>query len=234
MNNDDGATLAITIGRTMERLRRNYPEQPCTQSFCAKSIGVKQQMWSKWESGQNIPSTEYQLRMADLFGITLDALCGRGGGAEAASSAGGAASAPEAASEARSVPVLGLAACDVVGWYNPGPLAVRAPLPPDYAHPGGLFAAIATGNSMAPDGIRSGYLVYCDPGLAPDPGDAVFVKTLDGKATIKRYIQRDGEWITLQGWLDPDKTGAQRPYTNQSAASYITMLAPVILIRRKA
>ncbi len=236
MNNDEELGLADSIGRTIERLRRHFPGQPCTQSFCASRIGVKQQMWSKWESGQNIPSTEYQWRIADLFGITLDQLCGRDGGI-APSGAASASLGQEkdaAAANGKIVPVLGLATCDTVGWYNPGPLAVRAPLPPDYVNAGKIFAVVAAGNSMVPDGIRSGFLVYCDPDIRLEPGDAVFVKTTDGKATIKRFIQQDSEWVTLQGWLDPDKTGAQRPYTNQFSQSFIHSLATIILVRRKA
>lgn len=238
MNTDEETGLADSIGRNMERLRRHFPEQPCTQSFCATRIGVKQQMWSKWESGQNIPSTEYQWRIADLFGITLDQLCGRNGSSAAGSVvsaiAGFGQEKSEIVSDVKTVAVLGFAACDIVGWYNPGPLAVRAPLPPDYPAPGKLFAAVAAGNSMLPDGIRAGFLVYCDPDVRPEPGDAVFVKTTDGKATIKRFLQRDSEWVTLQGWLDPDKTGAQRPYTNQFAVSFIHVMATVIMVRRKA
>ena len=234
MNNDEATGLADSIGRNMERLRRHFSEQPCTQSYCATRIGVKQQMWSKWESGQNIPSTEYQWRIADLFGITLDQLCGRDETLSGATPAPAGQERGEFSSEAKTIPVIGLATCDIVGWYNPGPLAVRAPLPPDYPQAGKLFAVIAIGNSMVPDGIRAGYLVYCDPDVKAEPGDAVFVKTSDGKATIKRFIQQDNEWVTLQGWLDPDKTGAQRPYTNQFASSFIHTIATVILVRRKA
>ncbi len=235
MNNAEENGLADSIGRTMEHLRRHFPEQPCTQSFCAGSIGVKQQMWSKWESGQNIPSTEYQCRIADLFGITLDQLCGRdNGGAPSGVLSVAPGQEKGAAANGKNISVLGLAACDIVGWYNPGPLAVRASLPPDYANAGKIFAVVVAGSSMAPDGIRSGFLVYCDPDLSPEPGDAVFVKTTDGKATIKRFIQQDSEWITLQSWLNPDKTGAQRPYTNQFALSFIHTLATIILVRRKA
>jgi transcriptional regulator with XRE-family HTH domain len=233
MTNDEATGLAESIGRTMERLRRHFPEQPCTQSYCAGRIGVKQQMWSKWESGQNIPSTEYQWRIADLFGITLDQLCGRDEFPVPA-----APFAPRdrsaAPADPRTVPVIGLAACDVSGWFNTGPLAMRAPLPPDYPCAGSLFAVVAVGSSMVPDGIHAGFLIYCDSCVKPDPGDAVFVKTADGKATLKRFIQQDAEWVTLQGWLDPDKTGAQRPYTNQLAVSFIQTMATVIMVRRKA
>lgn len=228
--------LAATIGRTIERLRRHFPEQPCTQSYCAGRIGVKQQMWSKWESGQNVPSTEYQWRIADLFGVSLDQLCGRDetprGAAPASAPAGRerAGVPPEPAS----VPVIGLAASDVADWYHPGTLAVRAPLPPDYVRPGRLFAVVAAGNSMVPDGIRAGYLLYCDPDARLEPGDAVFCKTADGKATIKRFIQQDAERVVLQGWLEPDKTGAQRPYTNRFAPSFVVAVAAVVMVRRKA
>lgn len=228
MANDD-LTLAAIIGKRIESIRKSHPER-FTQTQCAEKIGVKQQMWSKWESGLNVPSMEYQMKIADLFDVTLDFLWGRASApTNAPVEAGG-------KPDAYTVPILGLAACNVSGWFNPRQVAVLAPLPSGYGDDDAddLFAVIAIGQSMEPDGIRDGYLLYCKSGAEPQRNDAVFVKTKDGKATVKRFIYRDDEWLTLQGWLDPDKNGGQKPFTNKYANSYIESIACVVIVKRKA
>ena len=133
-----------------------------------------------------------------------------------------------------SIPVVGLAACDVQGWYSPQPLALRAPLPVEYEHPENLFAVIAVGQSMIPDGIREGFLLFCDESATPVAGDAVYVKTTDGKATIKRFVKMDVDWLTLQGWLDQDKNGVQKIFTSKFARNTIQLIACVMMVKRKA
>lgn len=226
MANDD-ATLAAIIGKRIESIRKSHPER-FTQTQCAEKIGVKQQMWSKWESGLNVPNTVYQMKIADLFGVTLDFLLGR------TSVPGNAQAVADGKPEAYTVPILGLAACGVSGWFNPRQVAVLAPLPSGYGTADDLFAVIAIGQSMEPDGIRDGYLLYCKFAAEPQRNDAVFVKTKDGTATVKRFIGRDDEWLTLQGWLDPDKNGSQKPFTNKYANSYIESIACVVIVKRKA
>ena len=133
-----------------------------------------------------------------------------------------------------SIPVIGLVSCNVTGWYNPRPLAVRAQLPMEYDSPKNLFAVIAVGCSMEPDGIKEGYLLFCDGTVSPEGGDAVYVKTRDGTATVKRFIKRDAEWIYLQGWLDPDERGIQKPFTNKYALEFVESVSCVVMIRRRA
>lgn len=132
------------------------------------------------------------------------------------------------------IPVIGLAACGVERWNHPQPLAFSVPAPTGYKNPERLFAVVAVGQSMVPDGIREGYLLYCDPFVKPAAGDAVFVKTTDNKVTVKRLLRTDNQWLSLQGWLEPDKDGVQKPYTDQLALGYIDSIACVVMVRRKA
>ena len=48
-----------------------------TQEGLAQKLGVTNQAVSKWESGQSCPDLALLPRIADLFGITIDALFGR-------------------------------------------------------------------------------------------------------------------------------------------------------------
>ena len=48
-----------------------------TQEALAQKLGVTNQAVSKWESGQSCPDIALLPAIADLFGITLDALFGR-------------------------------------------------------------------------------------------------------------------------------------------------------------
>ena len=133
----------------------------------------------------------------------------------------------------RVVPLLGLAACGLAGWYNPSPLAVTVPLPFDSPQDS-LFAVIAVGNSMQPDGIRQGYVLFCDQSFVPEKGDAVFIELYNGTVSIKQYVREDEDWLYIQGWLDPDEKGEQKPYSEKLAKSMIKRLACVVMVRRKA
>ena len=48
-----------------------------TQEGLAQQLGVTNQAVSKWESGQSCPDIALLPKLADLFGITIDALFGR-------------------------------------------------------------------------------------------------------------------------------------------------------------
>lgn len=132
-----------------------------------------------------------------------------------------------------SVPLIGLAACGVSGWYNTQAFAIKAPLAFEETGKGSLFAVVAVGNSMRPDGIREGYVVYCDTGVVPQSGDAAYIKVKDGTASIKRFLKKDAQWCYLQGWLDPDAAGVQKEYTEKRSLATIDTIACVVMVRRK-
>lgn len=49
-----------------------------TQEELAEKLGVSRQAVTKWESGASVPDLSKLLLMAELFGVSMDKLCGRG------------------------------------------------------------------------------------------------------------------------------------------------------------
>lgn len=131
------------------------------------------------------------------------------------------------------VPVMGLASCGLAGWYNPGPLAIRMPLPAG-SQSEGMFAVLAVGTSMQPEGIKQGHVLFCDPSSPPDEGDAVFIEKADGTVSVKQFKGREGSWIHLQGWLEPDAGGVQKPYIEKLSEETVAVMASVVYVKRKA
>lgn len=60
-----------------EIIAKYRKELGLTQEGLASQLGVTNQAVSKWESGQSCPDIALLPQIADLFGITLDALFGR-------------------------------------------------------------------------------------------------------------------------------------------------------------
>ena len=48
-----------------------------SQSMLAKKIKTSHQNISRWESGKILPSIDFCVKLADLYGISLDELVGR-------------------------------------------------------------------------------------------------------------------------------------------------------------
>jgi transcriptional regulator with XRE-family HTH domain len=64
----------MTLGNTIAQYRKN---RNLTQDALAQQLGVTNQAVSKWESDQCCPDVLLLPKLADIFGITLDALFGR-------------------------------------------------------------------------------------------------------------------------------------------------------------
>ena len=60
-----------------DRLKTLRKEKKLTQKELAEQIGIKQNSYSDWETGKTEPSFENLIKLADLFGISLDWLFGR-------------------------------------------------------------------------------------------------------------------------------------------------------------
>lgn len=75
----DGEMSEINVNRLIEeRKKKGY-----SQKFVAISVGVAASIVSRWESGKKIPSRESLAKLADLYGVTIDYLMGRGENIEA-------------------------------------------------------------------------------------------------------------------------------------------------------
>ena len=55
-----------------------------TQACLAEKLNYSDKAVSKWERGESMPDVTTLVQLADLFGVSLDDLAGRTGGAEAA------------------------------------------------------------------------------------------------------------------------------------------------------
>ncbi len=60
-----------------ENLKSLRLEKKLSQRKLAEAVGVTQQCVSEWERAKIEPTLGYLWRLADLFGISIDILCGR-------------------------------------------------------------------------------------------------------------------------------------------------------------
>lgn len=60
------------------RLKKLRADKHLTQAQVAKRVGVTASMVSSYETDIRLPSYEVMIRLADLFGVSVDYLLGRG------------------------------------------------------------------------------------------------------------------------------------------------------------
>ena len=61
----------MTIADRIKQLRQ---KRQWTQDELAEKIGIKQKQISTYERGVNSPSTDFPIKIADAFGVTLEFL----------------------------------------------------------------------------------------------------------------------------------------------------------------
>ncbi len=66
--------MEIKFSQNLNVFRR---EHAFSQSKLAEAVGVTQQCVSKWERGEGEPTLSYLWKLADIFGVSIDVLCGR-------------------------------------------------------------------------------------------------------------------------------------------------------------
>ena len=132
------------------------------------------------------------------------------------------------------VPLVGLGSCGPIDWYTPESLALRVKLPVEYPYTPFMFAILAIGTSMQPEGIRQGYVVFCNPSASIEAGDAVYVERNDNIAAIKKFLKIDNGRLYLQGWAAPEQDGSQQPYFEDISMTEVKRLTCVVIVRRKA
>lgn len=129
------------------------------------------------------------------------------------------------------IPVLNLVESDTPGWNSKCQTAITAQRPAEYMANPHIFVVIASGNTLRLEGVRQGYLCYCDPRHAPDIGDIVYVERKDKKADLKQFISRKGSTLTLQTWEDNDQE--EIPMREEISLDNLNVLATVIYVKRK-
>ena len=66
--------LMINYG---EYLKEQREKLGLSQSAVANKINTSHQNISRWESGKILPSIDFCVKLADLYGVSLDELVGR-------------------------------------------------------------------------------------------------------------------------------------------------------------
>lgn len=205
-----------------ERLRAIRGE--LSQEEFGERLATSAQTIGRYERDERSPDAVFLNALMDEFGADVARLI-KGEVVPAAAATASALGASPA------IPVLGLAECGLRGWYQRDTLSVTASRPGDLVDPEG-FAVMAIGQSMVPAGIVQGQLCFCSPRTAPSAGDAIYVERSDGAATLKVYRGTEGEWLVLEGWLDP-VAGRREPYTDRLLLATVKRIAPVIYVKRK-
>ncbi len=67
----------MDLGKTIARLRQ---EKGLSQEKLAELLGISRQAVTKWESGKGNPDTENLVRLSEIFGCSVDELCGKTAG----------------------------------------------------------------------------------------------------------------------------------------------------------
>ncbi len=208
-----------------------------SQDEFAQRVKVHKSSLGRYERGESTPDSDFLSSVCSEFGISPQwLLLGTGPlhmeGEFRRETPEQPSQEEKHAIKYRHVPVMGLASCGLKGWFNTSRVALSTPVPIEYAGPL-MFAAIAVGTSMQPDGIRQGNVVLCDPEVVPILDDAVYVEKKDGTASIKKYRGQNDQWLILQGWLEPNGSGEQKPYTEQISMDTVAKIASVVMIRRR-
>jgi repressor LexA len=169
-----------------ERMRELRVEKGFTQGEVAARLGVTQQAVGRWEKGITSPDPAALLRLAEIFGVSIDDLMGR------RTMPNGRVHAYAPAAEAM-VPVVGT----VRAGY--GALAFEEDYgtePASVKDPANYFYLVVKGDSMEPR-IQDGDLALVRKQPVLDDGDLGVVVYGEGEGTLKRYRRR-GNAVLLQ------------------------------------
>ncbi len=97
-------------------------------------------------------------------------------------------------------PHRGIERCNGWGWGKDVPRPDTLPLPQAVGDKD-AFWVTATGASMAPEGIESGWLCLVSPAVQPVPGDRIWIRDTSGAASIKRLVAiGDDGTLHLRNW----------------------------------
>ncbi len=95
-----------------------------------------------------------------------------------------------------------------------------------------MFWVSAIGQSMIPEGIASSAFCLVAPDTRAREGDRVWVLDHEGKAAIKRLVEkRENGDLRLRGWM-PIRDGQQKDFVEERLAAGLREVYPVIAVFR--
>ncbi len=131
------------------------------------------------------------------------------------------------------MPIVSLLDMGTTGWCRKAKTAITAQRPAEFANNPHVFVTSAGCNSLQPEGIRQGFLCYCDPRNSAGQGDVVFIQLMDDKASLKLLTAHRENWITLQAWYTNANGEPLNYFSEEVEIKNIKLLAPVIYVKRK-
>ena len=207
------------------------------QGEFARELDVNPNTLRAYEKGRATPGQDFLERLAVKFSVNPEWLLLGQGDMYLQPARIAPENQPNVSGHA-AVPVIGLAACGYQGWFNPNDIALNTAIASGDARPG-MFAVIAIGASMQPEGIRHGFVVICDPNLKPRKGDVVYVERRDLEegtvhASLKLFVSRDENWVYLSSWSEPDLDGRQEMEFAELSTRYLGRLVVASMVKRRA
>nr|AOO92648.1 putative phage repressor [Rhizobium leguminosarum bv. trifolii] len=201
---------AVAVGAAIRsaRKQKGLPMQAIATALETTVVAV-----GNWERGENLPSTENLLKVAEFLGVDAAAL-GRGEVAPRDNSPRNDAEIVTANFHPEvgpmDVPVLGSAVGGEDGDFSlNGQATDRARRPPGISNLTNVFAIHILSTSMVPR-YDPGELLYCG-GRAPIPGDHVLIEMhpeegeTAGKAYVKKLVARTKTELVCEQY-NPPKT----------------------------
>lgn len=223
----------------MNTIRELRTKKGLTQTELGEILGVTKNSISYYENSKRQPTPDMLVKMADLFGVSIDVILGRKEEQPAAPGWKDINTADFSPSKKSNplpdlfhtvkIPILGsvragydwLAAQEVIGWVEvEEDIANRFP---------DVFALYVKGDSMEPE-IRHNDIAICVPQSQVDNGSIAIICINGDEGTIKRVrVDRDGINI-----IPSNSRYSTKHYTPDEVTNIpITIQALVIEIRRR-
>ncbi len=129
----------------------------------------------------------------------------------------------------REAPHRGIERCNGWGWGKDVPRPDTLPLPQAVGDKD-AFWVTATGASMAPEGIESGWLCLVSPATQPVPGDRIWIRDTSGAASIKRLVSvEDDGTLQLRNWRY-NPAGQPQSFEEKRFPADIERVHPVVAV----
>ena len=123
----------------------------------------------------------------------------------------------------------GIERCNGWGWGKDVPRPDTLPLPQAVGDKD-AFWVTATGASMAPEGIESGWLCLVSPAAQPVPGDRIWIRDTSGAASIKRLVSiEDDGALHLRNWRY-NPAGQPQSFEEKRFPADIERVHPVVAV----
>lgn len=201
----------------IKRLKKLRLNNKWTQAKLAKKVGVSQQAVGNWETKKNSPDPEVLLKLAELFGVSLDYLLGNS---------------PYPLSneiavpvENRRVPIIRTVRCGPGGLayeYLDGYVSI------DESVHGDIRAFRCSGDSMSGSGIADGDIAIVRIQDDVENGELAVVVINGDEGTLKRVRKEDGVLV-----LEADNPAYPARIFAGQKVNTVRIVGKVIEVRKK-